>query len=90
VCGDLLVGGEVKDGEIQFGEVVNVIEVVVCKVEHLEVLGLLEQLLDVVGDDWYVQLLEVELYDFLERPLLLDALLDLLQQFATHLIQNYI
>lgn len=90
MCGDLLVGGEVKDGEIQFGEVVNVIEVVVCKVEHLEVLGLLEQLLDVVGDDWYVQLLEVELYDFLERPLLLDALLDLLQQFATHLIQNYI
>ena len=45
--GEVLVGGEVEDGELELGEVVHVLEVVVGQHQHFQALGLLQDLLDI-------------------------------------------
>jgi ferritin len=49
---------EVEDGEIEFGETVDVFKVVVAEDEYLQVLGLVEELADFGCDDRDFQIFE--------------------------------
>ena len=81
----LVVAG--SDGaEFPVGKAFERGEFVVADDEHFDTLGLVERLLDVLGDGGELEVAEVDLDGLLVAPLLLKPLVNLLDQFVAHTI----